>query len=298
MDLRLRPHRFRVTARVTNHRFFHRKLARPTKPCDDKPMADSATPRAYHDETLTLTFRVLGAFIFIMTAAALAVRFPIAAGVPLCVLAPAWVLVTGRVQGFARLKLATLLISRSMVPLAVLGLFPGPLAANIVLFFYRINIAEAVVEDFRKRHWANGCAGAVVLFFTAFVHVEWMQTYYLVYPAPFLCAAIAYTIWNFNFVSLNFPPSTTMLHAATLTAPLFLGAAYGDMGIWLITRATSLTIAIVITSAFARHVEENFSHPGHANWIAFHRKGTTQWALAIATALFTAAALWLRHASS
>lgn len=234
-----------------------------------------------------------GFFLALTLAGGAAVRFPLAAGVPLCVLSPAWILATGRVERFARLKLATLIVGRALVPCAVVGLLRGDLITTIVIWLYRLNICEAVGEDARKGRYANALAGTVVVLSTAFMDIHWLGEYYVIHPAPFHCAAIAYTLWNWNFVAGNFSPAIAMLHVATLAAPLFWGVATGDMGLWLITRATSLTVSVVLLGAIPQEIERWLGHPGHLGWRNVLVRPSTQAALSAVTIAFAIASVLL-----
>jgi hypothetical protein len=239
----------------------------------------------------SVVLHTAGLFVLLTLAAIVAVRFPLAGGIPLCVLGPAWILATGRVEKFAKLKLATLIVGRALVPCAVLGLISGHAVETIVMFLYRINICEAVGEDARRGRYANALGGAAVVISTAWMHMHWLGTYYVIEPGPFLCAAIAYTLWNWNFVAGNFSPSIAMLHVATLSAPLFCGFASGNMGLWLITRATSLTVSVVLTGALGRDLEERLAWDGHARWTAVHARPITQALISAATVAFAVASV-------
>jgi hypothetical protein len=230
-------------------------------------------------------------FVGLTIAAIVAVRFPLAGGVPLCVLAPAWILATGRVERFARLKLATLIVGRALVPCAVLGLIGGGAVATIVMWLYRLNICEAVGEDARKGRYANAIGGTAVVLSTAWMHIHWLGEAYVIEPGPFLCAAIAYTIWNWNFVAGNFSPAVAMLHVATLAAPLFCGLAGGNMGFWLITRATSLTVSVVLLGAIPKQLEQWLDHEQHLRWRSVLLAPKTQAALSALTVAFAVASV-------
>ena len=76
-------------------------------------------PQAAPENRATSVAAATTAFFVALTVAGVAaVRFPLAGGIPLCVLAPAWILATGRVERFARLKLATLIVGRALVPVS------------------------------------------------------------------------------------------------------------------------------------------------------------------------------------
>ena len=232
-------------------------------------------------------------FVGLTIAAIFAVRFPLAGGVPLCVLAPAWILATGRVESFARLKLATLIVGRSLVPFAVIGVIGGGAVETIVMWLYRLNICEAVGEDARKGRYANALAGTAVVVSTAWMHIHWLGDAYVIEPGPFLCAAIAYTLWNWNFVAGNFSPAVAMLHVATLAAPLFCGLAGGNMGYWLITRATSLTVSVVLLGAIPKQLEQWLDHEQHLRWRSVLVAPKIQAALSALTIAFAVASVVL-----
>jgi hypothetical protein len=251
-------------------------------------------PRTAPDNRAASVVAATAAFFVALTlAGGAAVRFPLAAGIPLCVLAPAWILATGRVERFARLKLATLIVGRALVPCAVIGLLRGELITTIVIWLYRLNICEAVGEDARKGRYANALAGTAVVLSTAFMDIRWLGEYYVIYPEPFHCAAIAYTLWNWNFVAGNFSPAIAMLHVATLAAPLFWGVATGNMGLWLITRATSLTVSVVLLGAIPQEIERWLGHPRHLRWRDVLVRPSAQAALSAVTIAFAVASVVL-----
>jgi hypothetical protein len=251
-------------------------------------------PQAAPENRATSVAAATTAFFVALTVAGVAaVRFPLAGGIPLCVLAPAWILATGRVERFARLKLATLIVGRALVPCAVLGLLGGDAITTIVMWLYRLNICEAVGEDARKGRYANALAGTVVVLSTAFMEIRWLGSLYVIQPGPFHCAAIAYTLWNWNFVAGNFSPAIAMLHVATLAAPLFYGVASGDMGLWLITRAASLTVSVVLLGAIPKEIERWLGHPRHLAWRGALLRPATQRALAAVTIGFAVTSVLL-----
>ena len=67
-------------------------------------------------------------------------------------------------------------------------------------------------------------------------------------PIITLLYAIAYTIWNWIFVTDEFSSSVALMHVGFLSAPLIgslctLGlGVYGGIGMWLLLRANSLSI--------------------------------------------------------
>ena len=261
-------------------------------------MASLDTPAVAADvgtdgRTRPVAVAVLGLFVALTIAAVAATRFPLAAGIPLCVLGPAFILATGRVETFARLKLATLIVGRTLVPCAVLGLIGGPVVEMAVLWLYRINILEAVVEDARKGRYANALAGFAIVSSTALIAIRWVGEYYVVGPAPFLCAAIAYTIWNWNFIVGQFPPTVAVFHVATLAAPLFCGLAARDMGVWLIIRATSLTVSIVASAWMPERFERLLEHPEHGVWRDAVLRPAVQRMLSAVTLAFVVASIAL-----
>ena len=82
---------------------------------------------------------------------------------------------------------------------------------------------------------------------------------------------IAYTIWNWLFVTGEFSSSVALMHVGFLLAPIFgvfVGPLVGmgrfgmlpDPGLWLLFRASTLTFGGILQIGGKRWFEENFHY--------------------------------------
>lgn len=190
--------------------------------------------------------RLLFLFIFtflLTTLAALTVYYPIWLNIPINIVIPIILLLLKSTNTFAKIKLATLTIGRVIIALTALAVIPGHLCVQIILWLLRINIAEAIIKDIKEKHIWNSFAGSVVLFSSFLIEGTWMGKFFLTHPDSLIFWALAYTVWNWNFVNLNFPRTIGYYHITVLLSPLIFCLATFETGFWLIMRATTLTIA-------------------------------------------------------
>lgn len=86
-----------------------------------------------------------------------------------------------------------------------------------------------------------------------------------------VCTMIAYTIWNWLFVTGEFSSSVALMHIGFLLAPIigvFVGPLVGmgrfgylpDPGLWLLFRASTLTFGGILQIGGKRWFEENFKY--------------------------------------
>ncbi|WP_051202209.1 DUF5692 family protein [Ferrimonas senticii] len=115
--------------------------------------------------------------------------------------------------------------------------------------FLGINIAEAVMQDFSMGYTANvlnaigGIFSIVTMTGWAYIHAREDKVRDMVWPAMTSFWIIAYDVWNFAFVYLNFPGSATaqfmVLTAATIPSLLIA------KGTWLQARAFTLALSFM-----------------------------------------------------
>lgn len=119
-----------------------------------------------------------------------------------------------------------------------------PYALFIAAAFLAVNIAEAVIQDFSMGFTPNilnaiaGILSIITLTGWRKIHIEKTKEKDMVWPAMTILWIVAYDIWNFVFVYLNFPGSAAnqflVLLACTIPA-LFI-----KKGTWLQARAFTL----------------------------------------------------------
>ena len=158
---------------------------------------------------------------------------------------------------FERLKLTTLLTMRILIVLAALRLFNPQVFVDCIMLMLIINILEATFTDLlRYKKYFNAVSGFALALGVITLRGLWqfdapIGDYYLArgaVPAITIMYALAYTLWNWIFVTNEFSSSVALMHVGFLGAPLIgslctLGlGAYGGIGMWLLLRANSLSI--------------------------------------------------------
>ena len=223
---------------------------------------------------------ILGTLI-LTTIAALTVHYPVAANIPINVIIPAAIIFFGSAKPFERLKLSTLIWGRILIAVTALGFVNGALAVQIIFWLLRINILEATVKDFKERNYANAVSGALVLAGSFLLNGTWIVKYFLIHPESILFWCLAYTLWNWNFVLLNFKSSIANFHLAVLAAPLAYMIFAKEIGFWLIMRATSLTVAGCTQVGARVWVEKTFENKLVAGLIKELKKPQAQWLMTL-----------------
>ena len=103
---------------------------------------------------------------------------PIWANIPFNIVIPIIVLLKLKTVFFEKLKLSTLLVMRTLVVFAVLGVIPGDFYVNLVLVFLGINILEATFTDFRRKKYFNFVTGIVMTASVFLLKGLWLGKYY------------------------------------------------------------------------------------------------------------------------
>ncbi len=205
---------------------------------------------------------------------------PIWANIPINVVIPIIVLLKLKTVFFEKLKLSTLVLMRILVVFAALNLMQGQLYVKIVLIFLVINILEATLTDFKKKKYFNVVTGIALA-----VSIYWMSGTWLsegkYYVAGYTALGtvlwwIAYTIWNWFFVTNEFSPSIAKYHIGVLTAPIIGVLITMNPGLWLIFRANSLTIAGFIQIALKPTWEETLKSDRFTKFVLATQKNVVQ----------------------
>ncbi len=176
---------------------------------------------------------------------------PIWANIPVNVIIPALILLKVDAVFFEKLKLTTLMTNRILIVLVVFGKIPEQFFATLNLVLLVVNIMEATLTDFKINKFQNALSGLLLVATIPFLKATWVGPYYVaqgysrtsgaIIPMATVLWAIAYTIWNWIFVTNEFSPAIAMFHVAVLTTPLVGMVLFRNPGIWLIYRACSLT---------------------------------------------------------
>lgn len=189
--------------------------------------------------------------------ALLSAFYPVTANVALIVIPSILVLIFSKAVFFEKLKLTTLVVMRVLIVLAALRLFNPQVFVDLILLMLIVNILEATFTDLlrHKKIW-NAISGFALALGVIVLKGNWAYdapfgNFYITYgavPAITWMYAIAYTIWNWIFVTNEFSPSVALMHVGFLLAPFLGGLFAGEMGMygginmWLLLRANSLSI--------------------------------------------------------
>lgn len=183
--------------------------------------------------------------------------YPIQGNIPLIVIPSILVLIFSKPVFFERLKLTTLLSMRIIIVVAALRLFNPQVYVDVIMLMLIVNILEATFTDLlRHKKYFNAISGFAVAIGVITLRGLWQfdapfGDYYLAngaIPAITIMYAVAYTIWNWIFVTNEFSSSVSLMHVGFLAAPLIgsvctLGLGdFGGIGMWLLLRANSLSI--------------------------------------------------------
>ena len=217
--------------------------------------------------------------------------YPVQGNIPVIVVPSILVLILAKPVFFERLKLTTLLTMRILIIVAALGFFNPQVYVDIIMLMLIVNILEATFTDFfRYKKYLNGISGLAVAVGVIALRGVWQfgapfGDYYLtkgVIPAVTICYAVAYTIWNWIFVSNEFSPSVALMHVGFLSAP-FIGSlvtlgmgAYGGIGMWLLMRANSLAIGGWMQIGAKDWFEREFECERFAKFVQWTKKKNVQ----------------------
>lgn len=133
-------------------------------------------------------------------------------------------------------------------------------AKLVAALFLAANIAEAVTQDFSMGYLPNilnGIAG-ILSILTLFygwkgIHADSSREKDLVWPKMTVFWIIAYDIWNFVFVYLNFPGSASAQFMVLLSCTL--PSLFIKKGTWLQARAFTLAAWFMYYFTFPRFTE-------------------------------------------
>ncbi len=189
--------------------------------------------------------------------AVVAALYPLQGNIPIIVIPAIIAIVFWKPVFFEKMKLTTLVVMRIIIIFAALRFFNPQIYVNIILVMLIVNILEATLTDLlkHKRYWnaVSGFAIAIGVFVLrgAWVYDAVIGDFYIAYgitPLITILYMVAYTIWNWIFVTDEFSPSVSLMHVGFLLSPIIgciccwgLGLKDG-FGMWLILRANSLSI--------------------------------------------------------
>ena len=154
-----------------------------------------------------------------------------------------------------------------------------------------VNILEATLTDIlRYKKYLNGISGLVLTVAVCALSGVWsydaaVGNFYIVGGAGLaasLCYIVAYTIWNWIFVTNEFSSSVALMHVGFLLAPiigcvttLWMGPAAG-FGMWLLLRANTLAIGGWMQIAAKSWFEQQFYSPNFEKFVGWTKKSSVQ----------------------
>ncbi len=220
-------------------------------------------------------------FVTITAVAVLTAFYPVWANIPLNVLAGILVLIFCKPVMFERMKLSTLLVLRALIVIAFLGVFAREYYVLIVKIFLIINIAEATMTDLLKnKQYFNFVSGIAVGVAVLALSGSWdisSPLYKLEGAVMWASIAyiVAYTIWNWIFVSGEFSTAVSTMHFGFLGAPIVACVVFGP-AYWVLFRANSLTFGGILQIAGKEYWEENLHSDKIAKFIDYTHKTWVQ----------------------
>ena len=248
---------------------------------------------------LELFFKWLMFTAAISAMALLSTYYPIWGNIPLIVIPSILTLLFAKPVFFEKIKLFTLVTMRTLIVFAVLFDF-GQIYSDIIMIMMIINILEATLTDFKHKQYFNFVSGIFLALGVLAMTPAWganaggpgagMDYYFVdgVNKTATICWVVAYTIWNWIFVTGEFSASVSLLHTGFLSAPMLLclitmpsvGFA-GGFGLWYLVRANTLSIGGYMQICCKNWFETQFYSPRFEKFVAWTHKWYVQLVLMI-----------------
>lgn len=204
---------------------------------------------------------------------------PVWANIPLNVIPAILILIFLKPVFFEKLKLFTLIIMRTLIVFAVFNIIPGQTYVDLVMWFLVINILEATFTDLRHKQYFNFITGLVLAAGVLALKGTWQGGIYLAKGytvVATVCWIIAYTIWNWIFVTGEFSASISLMHVGVLLSPIVGIIITMNPGLWLLLRANTLTFTGVLQISNKDYFEKSFENKKFAQFIDFTHKNSVQ----------------------
>lgn len=228
--------------------------------------------------------------------ALLSAFYPIWGNVPLIVIPSLFVLIFSKPVFFERMKLTTLITMRIVTVFAALRFFNPDVYVDLILLALIVNILEATFTDLLKaKKYCNAVSGFALAFGVITLSGHWFvdsaalpiagTDYYTVNGVTMtvtICFILAYTIWNWIFVSNEFSDSVALMHVGFLLSPIIgcictLGlGTYGGFGMWLLLRANSLAIGGWLQIGAKDWFEIQYADSKFSKFVAWTKKPSSQ----------------------
>lgn len=226
--------------------------------------------------------------------AILSAFYPIWANVPLIVIPSLLTLFLAKPVFFEKLKLATLITLRVLVVFAVIFNFGGVYSKYIVMVAMMVNILEATFTDLKNKQYFNFVSGLFLAVGVLFMKGSWGGVaggpgegydYYFTNgfnEAATITWVVAYTIWNWIFVTGEFSASVSLMHVGFLASPIIaclatMGGGFpGGFGLWYLVRANSLSIGGYMQITCKNWFEREFYNKKFERFVRWTHKPLVQ----------------------
>jgi hypothetical protein len=237
---------------------------------------------------------------------------PILVNILVNVLLPTVIMIVCRMVFFEKMKLATLMLLRIAIVFAVFNILNRQFFVTLVLIFLAINILEATFTDiFRYKKYLNGISGLALAASIVFLRGSWidltgltqlgffakymhMYEFHAATAAGTICWIIAYTIWNWVFVTNEFSDSVAKLHVGILASPILGCLVTWNPGFWLAFRAGSLAFGGCMQIAEKDYIEESLHSSKFAAFVKATKKPGVQVAFMVINLALVAAACFVK----
>lgn len=226
--------------------------------------------------------------------AILSAFYPIWANVPFIVIPSILTLIFAKPVFFEKIKLLTLVVMRTFIVFAVIFNL-GQFYANLIMVAMIVNILEATFTDLKHKQYFNFVTGLFLAAGVVTMRASWGAVaagpgaeydYYFVNgfnSAATICWVVAYTIWNWIFVTGEFSSSVSLMHTGFLASPIISCLATmgtlgfpGGFGLWYLARANSLSIGGYMQICCKNWFEKEFYNSKFEKFVAWTHKWYVQ----------------------
>lgn len=190
------------------------------------------------------------------TIAFTAVYQPFLVMMPLHIILPFISSFVVEIEPFERYKISTLVFGNILVILVILGSIPVPFFVLLVPWLLRLNIVEAMVEDYTKKRYFNLYNGVLLLLLTIPLFFTWDGYLVSMHLNGIIYWIIMYTLWNWNFVLARFSNGLSMFHIAVLAAPIVFIISTLNPMYWLASRGYTLTLSGIMHLHYKEQISQ------------------------------------------
>jgi hypothetical protein len=164
-----------------------------------------------------------------------------------------------KMELFVKIKLGTL-IAGAMLYVAALFQWMNPaIVMTIFVWLLRLNIVEAVIEDIKHKKYFGVISGGMLLLSMSTMVFTWDGITYHAQMSHIGLWAVAYTLWNANFILGQFGAAIGLYHVAILSAPWVGVLLTGDMSLWVMMRGFTLRLGGMGQIVYGPRIEAFFA---------------------------------------